>query len=46
MLWLIVPMMNIDGVILGNNRTGIIGHDYNRNWIFDQSKARQEKMFP
>ncbi|MCC6447637.1 MAG: hypothetical protein IT215_03020 [Chitinophagaceae bacterium] len=25
-------MVNIDGVILGNNRTGVLGHDFNRNW--------------
>ncbi len=31
-LWVVVPMMNVDGVILGNNRTGIAGLDYNRYW--------------
>lgn len=29
-LWIIVPMVNIDGVVLGNNRTGIVGYDLNR----------------
>ena len=33
--WVIIPMVNIDGVILGNNRTGILGHDFNRNWASD-----------
>lgn len=33
--WIIVPMINIDGVILGNNRTGVLGHDFNRNWYPD-----------
>lgn len=31
--WFIVPMINIDGVVLGNNRTGTLGHDFNRNWV-------------
>ena len=30
--WIIIPMVNIDGVELGNNRTGVLGHDFNRNW--------------
>ena len=30
---IIIPMVNIDGVILGNNRTGVLGHDFNRNWF-------------
>lgn len=33
--WIVVPMINVDGVILGNNRTGIAGLDYNRFWSFD-----------
>lgn len=33
--WLIVPMMCVDGVILGNNRTGLAGYDYNRYWNTD-----------
>jgi murein tripeptide amidase MpaA len=31
-LWVVIPMLNVDGVILGNNRTGISGLDYNRYW--------------
>ena len=31
-MWIIFPMINVDGVILGNNRTGIAGYDYNRFW--------------
>ncbi|XP_058823902.1 cytosolic carboxypeptidase 6 [Topomyia yanbarensis] len=28
----IVPMLNPDGVFLGNNRCNVIGHDLNRTW--------------
>ncbi|XP_055604992.1 cytosolic carboxypeptidase 6 [Uranotaenia lowii] len=28
----IIPMMNPDGVFLGNNRCNVIGHDLNRSW--------------
>lgn len=38
-------MVNIDGVELGNNRTGVLGHDFNRNWDIDES-SKKEKMFP
>lgn len=31
-VFLIVPMLNPDGVINGNNRTSLSGHDLNRNW--------------
>ena len=31
-IFLIVPMLNPDGVINGNNRTSLSGHDLNRNW--------------
>lgn len=31
-LWVVIPMLNVDGVIVGNNRTGISGYDYNRYW--------------
>jgi murein tripeptide amidase MpaA len=34
-MWVIIPMFNIDGVFMGNNRTGLIGEDYNRNWNFE-----------
>jgi murein tripeptide amidase MpaA len=33
--WYVIPMVNIDGVIVGNNRTGILGHDFNRNWVLE-----------
>ena len=33
--WLIVPMVNVDGVMLGNNRTGLLGYDFNRHWNAD-----------
>lgn len=29
-LWIVVPMMNPDGVYVGNSRTGLAGYDYNR----------------
>jgi hypothetical protein len=38
-------MVNIDGVELGNNRTGVLGHDFNRNWASDDS-AKYRRMFP
>ena len=28
----IIPMMNVDGVVLGNYRCGLEGHDPNRRW--------------
>jgi hypothetical protein len=40
-----VPMMCVDGVILGNNRTGLPGYDYNRFWNVDEL-SKKEKMFP
>lgn len=30
--FLIVPMVNPDGVIHGNSRTNLLGYDINRNW--------------
>jgi len=28
----VVPMLNKDGVFMGNYRTGIVGDDFNRNF--------------
>ncbi len=28
----IIPMMNVDGVIHGNNRCSLVGVDLNRRW--------------
>lgn len=28
----IIPMLNPDGVFLGNNRCNVVGHDLNRSW--------------
>ena len=45
--WVIIPMVNIDGVILGNNRTGVLGHDFNRNWSADEiGLTKSQKLFP
>lgn len=30
--WILVPMLNVDGVKIGNNRTGLLGYDLNRSW--------------
>lgn len=38
-------MLNIDGVQLGNNRTGVLGHDFNRNWSIEET-AKSRRMFP
>jgi murein tripeptide amidase MpaA len=43
--WLIIPMVNIDGVLLGNNRTGSLGYDFNRNWNVDEDSLK-ESLFP
>lgn len=29
----IFPMLNVDGVVLGNYRCGLEGNDLNRKWI-------------
>ena len=34
--WIVIPMVCVDGVILGNNRTGLPGYDYNRYWNIDE----------
>ena len=38
-------MMCVDGVILGNNRTGLAGYDFNRYWSQDELN-RKEKTYP
>ena len=37
----IVPMLNPDGVLIGNYRTGIIGDDFNRKF-----NAVKRDMYP
>lgn len=37
-IFLIIPMLNPDGVINGNNRTSLSGHDLNRNWRCPDAK--------
>ena len=34
----IVPMLNKDGVFIGNYRTGIVGDDFNRRFYSGESK--------
>lgn len=38
-------MINIDGVIVGNNRTGLLGYDFNRNWNIDED-AYKSTLIP
>lgn len=38
----IVPMLNPDGVIIGNYRCSISGQDLNRQWITPLSKIHPE----
>lgn len=46
-LWYIVPMVNPDGVFVGNNRTGVAGFDYNRLYSQDeQLPVDRDKMTP
>lgn len=40
--WLIVPMMNVDGVICGFYRPNLLGDDLNRIWITPDSKSHPE----
>lgn len=44
-LWILVPMINIDGVVIGNNRTGLLGYDFNRHWFIDKDTNRYH-LFP
>jgi predicted deacylase len=30
---MIIPMLNVDGVIAGNHRTGLSGKDFNRQFV-------------
>lgn len=45
MFWIVIPMVNVDGVVLGNNRTGLLGYDFNRNWCLEEEAFRQH-LFP
>lgn len=38
--WIVIPMVNVDGVKLGNNRTGVLGHDFNRSWNVDEESLQ------
>ena len=43
--WILLPMINIDGVVLGNNRTGVQGYDFNRHWYIEED-ANRYHLFP
>ena len=32
-IFMIIPMLNVDGVIAGNHRTGFSGKDFNRQFV-------------
>lgn len=38
----VIPMLNPDGVIVGNYRTSLGGHDLNRQWIGPTMKVSPE----
>jgi murein tripeptide amidase MpaA len=38
----IVPMLNPDGVIVGNYRCSLGGHDLNRQWLMPSIKSSPE----
>ena len=40
----IVPMLNVDGVIVGNYRCSLAGVDLNRNWL-DPSRKLHPTIF-
>lgn len=44
MLWVVIPMLNVDGVVLGNNRTGLLGNDFNRCWNIDEINKKEKQM--
>lgn len=47
MCWYIVPMVNVDGVYLGNSRTGVAGYDYNRLHNIDEPvSVNRDKLAP
>ena len=43
--WIIVPMINPDGVVQGNTRTGLLGYDFNRHWYMHEDSQRAH-IFP
>ena len=42
MIFLIVPMINVDGVIAGNYRTSMAGNDLNRRYIEPDQRVHPE----
>lgn len=46
-MWIIVPMVNVDGVYIGNNRHNIAGYDLNRTFNSeDDVPPEKENMIP
>lgn len=43
--WIVIPMVNVDGVKLGNNRTGVLGHDLNRSWNIEEEGSHSH-LYP
>lgn len=43
-LWVVIPMLNVDGVVLGNNRTGIVGYDLNRLYNMGEKGEKGEDV--
>lgn len=43
--WILVPMLNVDGVKIGNNRTSLLGYDLNRCWDIEENPLKQH-LFP
>jgi murein tripeptide amidase MpaA len=41
----IVPMLNIDGVVVGNYRCNLSGSDLNRQWIEPSKKSHPTVYF-
>lgn len=41
----VIPMINPDGVVVGNYRSNLQGKDPNRNFYQDDDKEAQERVF-
>ena len=43
-MWVLIPMINPDGVFLGNNRTGFNGSDFNRFWSWEDINRKNSNL--